>query len=289
MPHLSSDADGATAREIVVLFHASGSSARQWSQLSALLQPRFRVAAVEVHGHGEQRMWRGRGPLTLADDAALALPLLRSEGSVHLVGHSYGGAVALKIATTWPELVASVAVYEPVLFRWLRDDPGDAPILAEIVGVADAIRSALARHDGRSAARGFIDYWSGTGAWDAMPATRQDAIAARMLSVLAHFDALLDEPLAPAALERLDMPALFMTGAVTKATTARLGALLRAALPTARHEVMPEMGHMGPLTHADRLNARIARFLRPSGEPGEPWRDRARLHTPPRASPATAP
>ena len=54
---------------------------------------------------------------------------------------------------------------------------------------------------------------------------------------------------------------LFLTGARTVAVTRRLAELLRLALPHARHEVLPGMGHMGPITHAAEVNRRIVEFL----------------------------
>ncbi len=106
-------------RPTVVLLHSSASSERQWERLAELLKPRFRVRAIELHGHGEQAAWHGDGPLTLADDAAIGVPELWEADGAHIVGHSYGAAVALKVATTVPRLVHSLVAYEPVLFPYL--------------------------------------------------------------------------------------------------------------------------------------------------------------------------
>jgi pimeloyl-ACP methyl ester carboxylesterase len=115
----------ATRTASVVTLHASASSARQWQPLAAALAPRFRVHAIDLHGHGERSPWRGARALSLADEAALVAPVLSREGDVHLVGHSYGGAVALKVASMYPQHVRSVTVYEPVMFRWLVGGAGD--------------------------------------------------------------------------------------------------------------------------------------------------------------------
>ena len=64
------------------------------------------MRAIEFHGHGEQPAWRGNAPMTLADEAALAIPALEEAGGAHVIGHSYGGAVALKLATMRPRLGA---------------------------------------------------------------------------------------------------------------------------------------------------------------------------------------
>ncbi len=183
----------------IVLLHSSASSARQWDRLAEVLKPQFRVRAIEVHGHGEQQAWRGDAPLTLADEAALALPVLEEAGPVHVVGHSYGAAVAVKLATMYPKSVRSLVAYEPVLFRFLFDDVAHHPAAQDVVAVADAMREQLAAGDNRSAAQTFVDFWSGAGAWDSLPDGKQASIAARMHAVLQHFDALFHEPLQRAA------------------------------------------------------------------------------------------
>ena len=245
----------------VVLLHSSASSARQWDRLAELLKPRFRVRAIEVHGHGEQQAWRGDTRLALADEAALAVPALEDAGPVHVIGHSYGAAVAIKLATMYPKSVRSLVAYEPVLFRFLFDDVAHHLAAQDVVAVADAMREQLATGENHSAAQTFIDFWSGAGAWNSLPEGKRASIAARMPAVLQQFDALFHEPLQRAQLALLRMPMLFISGARTVAVARAIAELLRPALPCARHEVLPAMGHMGPITHATAVNQRLVEFL----------------------------
>ena len=261
---------------MVVLLHSSASSARQWDRLAETLAPRFRVRAIDLHGHGEQAAWSGNRPLTLADEAALAASLLEENGGVHLVGHSYGAAVALKLATIYPESVRSVAAYEPVLFRWLIDDVAHQQRAQEVIAVATSMRDELAGDREASAARRFIDFWSGAGAWNSMPAGKQSSIATCMRAVLQQFDALFYEPLQPAQLALLSMPMLFIGGTHTVNVTRRIVEVLRMTLPRAQHTLLQAMGHMGPVTHASEVNRTLLEFLEAQSAPGlqradRPW------------------
>ena len=177
-------------RETVVLLHSSAASARQWDALIAALSGRYLVRAIDLHGHGAGPAWHGRTPFTLADDAALVAPLLVDAGSAHLVGHSYGGAVALKLATLQPRRVKSIVAYEPVLFRTLfKEDSWGLPA-RDVRAIADLIRDCLRIGKPIEAARRFVDFWSGRGGFDRMAPARQRAIAERMGTVLLHFEAL---------------------------------------------------------------------------------------------------
>ena len=246
---------------MVVLLHSSARSARQWDRLAETLKPRFRVRAIEFHGHGERAGWRGAAPLTLADEAALAVPLLEEAGGAHVVGHSYGAAVALKLTTMYPKLVRSLVAYEPVLFRLLFDDIAHQQPVQDLVAVADSMRDRIASHQEHSAAQRFVDFWSGGGAWESLSSGKQTSIAARMRAVIQHFDALFREPLRLAQLAILKMPMMFTSGTHTVAVTRRIAELLRLTLPQAQHEVLHGMGHMGPITHAAEVNRRLVEFL----------------------------
>jgi pimeloyl-ACP methyl ester carboxylesterase len=256
-PHVRTSGDGAP----VVLLHSSASSGRQWDGLIAALGVSYRTQAVDLHGHGGTRPWPQSRPMQLDDDIALVHPLLRAAGGVHLVGHSYGGALALKIAALHPERVRSVVVYEPVLFRLLFDYRPRDPAANEVLIVAESIRTRLALGQAESAAERFVDFWSGAGAWAALSAPRQQLIMARMPTVAAHFGALFTDSLDLDAVSRLPMPVLCLTGAKTRAATRRIGELLRYALPRAAHRMLDDLGHMGPVTHAAAVNALIGRFL----------------------------
>ncbi|HSV71862.1 MAG TPA: alpha/beta hydrolase [Methylibium sp.] len=244
------------SRGTVVLLHASASSARQWQALADALAPHWQVHAIDFHGHGARPDRGTDAAPTLDADAALVAPLLGR--GAHLVGHSYGAAIALKLAHQQPQRVRSVLAYEPVLFGLLRDDPA---ALRETSAVAAAMRERLAAGDALAAGKRFIDHWSGDGAWAALPAARQHGSAARMATIARQFDALYGEPLAAADLARLPMPLLLLNGSRTLPVARRIVDAVLAARPRSGHAVLPGLGHMGPITHADAFNRRVLAFL----------------------------
>jgi pimeloyl-ACP methyl ester carboxylesterase len=261
MIHVKPNIRTTGAGPTVILLHASGSSGSQWDTLVGRLQSRFRLQTVDFHGHGGTPAWNGSRPLAIDDDAALATPLLAAAGGAHLVGHSYGGAVALKLARLYPQLVHSVAVYEPVSFRLLFDYNPRQPAAREVMIVAAKIQTNLLVGRIDRAAAHFIDYWSGEGTWEAMPISRRHMVVSRMPSITPHFSALFSDALRRSELARRPMPVLCLTGARTRASTRRIGELLRLAMPGATHEMLAGMGHMGPVTHAGAVTARLAGWL----------------------------
>lgn len=253
-----SAAANAGERPVVVLLHASGSSARQWDALAQALQPRFAVHAIDLLGHGRQP---GKPGATVHDEAALVQPLLQAAGAVHLVGHSYGGAVAMHLAAAQPARVLSLAVYEPVLFGLLAEHEPWSPAAREAFALAEAMRGLVGAGESAVAAARFIDYWSGAGTWAAMAPARRESIATRMPFIVQHFETLYREPLPARTLARLGMPLLCLRGGRSTPAALRVAALLQVLMPQARHELVAEAGHMGPLTHAAEVNPRLLAFL----------------------------
>lgn len=199
----------------------------------------------------------------------------RLDEPVHLVGHSYGGAVALHVARTRPERVRSLTLVEPSAFHLLRDgDEADGAALAEIVDVAVDVRLALAYGELADGFGRFVDYWTGPGSWAAMPAEKRAAFAPQLARIALDFDALLGDPAGLEDVRGLDLPTLIVQGGATRLPSRRICERLRETLPEARFEMVPGAGHMLPITHREPVNALIAAHIQRNSETGE---DHARL------------
>ena len=107
--------------EPVLLIHCSSASSAEWDSLRDALDEDFRVIAPDQWGCGESDPWTGQGEFNLAREAAPILDITGRIGTaVHLVGHSYGGGVALRLARERPELIRSLTLIEPSVFHLLR-------------------------------------------------------------------------------------------------------------------------------------------------------------------------
>jgi pimeloyl-ACP methyl ester carboxylesterase len=246
----------------VICLHSSASSARQWAPLQEALGAAFRTVAPDLLGYGAEEKWASERPLSLDDEARQIEPLIVAEADgVHLVGHSYGGAVALHLAMRNPGRVKSVSLYEPVLFNLLHEDLASRAAAVEISAVRIAVRRAVYSGRAEQAAQMFADYWSGPGAWGALPAKRRQPIVARMRKVDAEFDAVFYNATSLFAYRRLAMPVLAMIGETTRRPPRRILDLLGTVLPDVARREIAGAGHLGPLTHAEEVNARIRAFL----------------------------
>lgn len=239
----------------VVLLHSSGASGAQWRALAERLAKRYRVFTPDLCGYGTAAPWSGSEPFRLAHEARIVHDLVQSIGEpVHLLGHSYGGAVALHFARLNGALVRSLALVEPVAFHLLDDR-------AEIEAVAGKVARAVACGDFVGGFGAFVEYWSGPGSWDALPAAKRAAMAARLPKVAMEFHAVLSEVADMDAYREINNPTLIVRGALSPRPTRRICELLAQALPEARLVTLEGAGHMAPLTHADQVNDLVAGHL----------------------------
>lgn len=92
--------------EPLVLVHGLGGSAANWLALAPLLLPGRRVIVPELPGHGgSEALPAGASLNAFADSVASLL-----DGPSAVVGHSLGGAIALRLAIRRPELVRALVL-----------------------------------------------------------------------------------------------------------------------------------------------------------------------------------
>ena len=248
----------------VIALHCSGGGASQWCHLAEALGRRYEVAAPEHYGAQDTGPWGGEHAFTLDDEAVRSIALIDrcDDDKVHLVGHGYGGGVALNIALARPDRIASMVLYEPSAFHLLRHlgERGAEPY-AEITGVARDICQGVVTGDYRGAVAAFVDYWNGPGAWNALRPALQSALIRWAPKGPLDFRALIDDPTPADAYRRLPFPVLILRGEHAPSPTRTIAEGLTELLPASRLVVIAGAGHMGPLTHTPEVCALIVKHI----------------------------
>ena len=244
----------------VIALHCSLGSGRQWARLAEQLGSHYRVIAPDISGYGSQHRDRD-WPNSLAQEVGwLRDSLTEAAGPIHLVGHSYGGAIAFKIATDSPfaDRVRSLTLIEPVLPTLLCDDPADRRLHDRFAELSQAIYKDLWRGLFLEAVAKFTEFWNGSGPPEAIPASARLRMLEHAEKIAFDFRAILGEENVATAAATLRVPTLLFSGGLspylTQRTVARLAAIIAGA--EARH--LPTAGHMLPLTHAAVINPDIA-------------------------------
>ena len=259
-------------RTRVIALHCSGAGASQWANFTAALGDDYEVFAPEHYGSAMTGPWTGEHAFTIADEAIRTIKLIDStKEKVHLVGHSYGGGVALHVALTRPDKIASMALYEPSAFHLLRQ-MGEIGrnAFGEIASVAQQVSEGVLSGDYRSSLACFVDYWNGPGTWDAMRPSAQGALIRWAPMGPLEFRALMDDSTSANAYCQLSFPVLIMRGQYAPLPTRVIAQALPDLLPLTRSVVIENAGHMGPLTHAAAVSTRLVAHIAAAERPELP-------------------
>jgi pimeloyl-ACP methyl ester carboxylesterase len=251
---------------MILLLHSSGSSPRQWSGLVERLRARHRIEAPALIGHDGHPGWRGARPSLTAEVEEL-LATISFDEPVHVVGHSYGAAVAVKVALSGLIDVRSLTVYEPSLFGFLEESTVRYEASESPIEVGHAICDTLAIGRADEAARTYVDYWSERGTYAGFTEGQRSRLAARMDVVGACFHALFNDDSRPRDLHRMSMPALVMSGTRSPRPSQDLCDMVAGSLAGGRHHRFDGLQHMAPVTHGSRVFPVIEEFIEQVSRP----------------------
>lgn len=245
-------------KQTVLMIHSGGFTSRQWRKLAAELAPRFRVLAPDLLGYGDAGAWPDGEPFHFRQDLALLESLLDGEPA-HLVGHSYGGFLALQLALQRLELVRSIAAYEPVAFGVL-DEVEDADARLALGTVRRQWEPDAGGTD-EAWLREFVEWWNGAGAWERLGEETRNAFRAVGWKLFQEVMTLAAAETDRATYATISVPTLLLGGERSPLTERRVLERLGALLPRATVRLLPGAGHMGPITHTPIVNEAIAAHL----------------------------
>jgi pimeloyl-ACP methyl ester carboxylesterase len=130
---------GDPARPAVLMIHGTTSHLEEFEvSLGPQLADDFHLVAYDRPGMGRSTH-RPAGAASLALQAQAAADVIRAENLQRpvIVGHSYGAAVALRVALDHPELVSGVVLLAPATHPWDGSAPGfyklqAAPVIGDV-------------------------------------------------------------------------------------------------------------------------------------------------------------
>lgn len=240
----------------VVLLHSTGMSSKQWKRLAARLAPRHRVLLPELLGYGESSPWPRDQPFHWHLDVLGVEALLDSlDEPAHLIGHSYGGLVALSTALHRPRAVRSLSLVEPVAYGVLHAE-SDGPTLRALDGQPfDA--AALPQTPGADDVwlRWFVDYWNGPGAWDTLPERARASFLATAAVCYGEVRTLLEDRTPAEVWATIRAPTRLVRGERSPEGARRVAEILSQAIPGATLHDIAGAGHMSPITHEPEVSA----------------------------------
>jgi pimeloyl-ACP methyl ester carboxylesterase len=235
-----SEEAGAPDAPLVALVHGTMDRSAGLLRLSRRLDADARVLRYDRRGYGRSRPHAGPfGADAQVDD----LEALVAGRRVVVMGHSYGGNVALALAARRPELVAGVVVYETPM-SWLDWWPSTT-----------AGGAALAGDDPADAAERFMRRLVGDEKWQRLPPGTRAARREEGIAMVGELTDLRER--APWDADDVRVPVVAMYGE-HGAPHHRAGMEhLVSALASCRAVQVDGARHFGPNTHADAVAATV--------------------------------
>ena len=245
--------------EAMMLIHGWLGNLRMWDLLAQTLAHNHRVIRCDMRGFGRSTTQRVK--FAYWEDVAALLLHLKVDRA-HVVGHSYGGSIALDLALAQPACVAT---------------------LSSIAGGISGFRPNLNRAEDNVPWNDLNHLWTAK-KWDDLaeletqiwvdgwgqPTTRVDRSIRENVKgdVLATYRAEneegLPQPLEPPAADRLRelrLPVLVMIGSLDEARSRATAAHLSASVTDVRSVDVPEVAHMIQLEACERVSEELQDFI----------------------------
>lgn len=221
---------------------------------------RDRYQLIQYHRRGYAGSAPVSGPLSIAEQAADCAGLLSAlrVGPAHVVGHSYGGIIALQLAADRPDVVRTLALLEPAALFLV-------PAVEALMASHAPIVEAYQRGERRAAVVGFHQGFWGSEAESMLESLVPGSIAQATADADTFFQVEIPAQQAwnftPEQAARIVVPVLFVMGEQTWPIFGEVHALVHRWLPETRDVVIPGATHVFHVEHPGATARALAAFL----------------------------
>ncbi|WP_207063200.1 alpha/beta fold hydrolase [Motiliproteus sp. SC1-56] len=243
-PYVEQSGQGAP----MVFIHGSFANTATWRKIVTRLAPHRHCIAINLPGHGGT-----------ADPGDFAAPDINTELAliervvteltdqpIHLVGHSYGGVVALAQALKGNLPLSALTLFEPVA-AWVLDAVGDPRARDVAQFVAGYRRDSAA--EVADAWGQVLEFWGGPGAFDALPEHVRPALSKLARNNLRHWDICTRGDYDADAITRLAVPTRVVWGSESHPAAQAIGHHLHRLIPDSRQAVIEGASHFMVTSH----------------------------------------
>jgi pimeloyl-ACP methyl ester carboxylesterase len=240
--------------EPLALVHGSWTNATGWELVVPGLAESFRVLVYDRRGHSRSERPDTQGSADEDGDDLAALLEALELAPAHVVANSYGGNIALRLATRRPDVFRSLSCHEPPLWRLLEGDPESQAILQQGARSVHAVGRRIAEGDHEGAARQFVEEVAfGPGAWE-------NELPPEVRAIMVHnAPTFLDELQDPGqlgidetALARLEVPARLTEGSESPPVFPRVNQRVAELIPAVTRETIEGAAHVPQLQTPER-------------------------------------
>ena len=238
---------GDTDRPALAL-HCMMASGRYWGAIAERLEGRVDLRGFDMPGHGRSDSWQPEPDSPDYHTAVTRIAASFIDRPVDLIGHSMGATVALRIAIAAPEAIRSLTLIEPVLFA-------AAPAALVADQPDNDLERLIAEDRDEEATRRFLGTW-GVQSYDTLPEEMKTRMRSCVRLVAACTPDLMHDRanlLRDGGLEAIAAPVLLISGEQSPPSIHAIAETLASRLPDVGRAIVPDAGHMAPITHPDKV------------------------------------
>jgi pimeloyl-ACP methyl ester carboxylesterase len=242
----------------LLLVPGSCSTGAAWRPVIAAWQNRFRCVTTSLPGYGKSAERRSAADPSIARNAeAVEAVAAKAGGRVHLIGHSFGGLVALAVALRNKVALASLTMLEAPAVEVLREEEAHYRAFRRMTDFYFA-DFALGNPE---AIETMVDFYGGSGTFSAWPPkVRAYAMATTPVNILDWASAY-GFPLPAARLAAIDIPVLVVRGGESPKAMQCVAALLHERIAGSALATLDGAAHFMIATHAGEVASLIARHV----------------------------
>jgi len=245
----------------VVFVHGGFSDYRCWESQVQAFSKNYRAISYSMRYHYPNRWGKDGSDYALpvhTKDLAALIEFLNASPA-HIVGHSYGGRIALHLARDRPDLVRTLTLAEPALISWLQQTPDGPALVADLKNnYFEPATKAIENGNLELAIKLFVVGIGGAGCFEKLP---NDVRRRYMDNIRVQAIPSSSAPFTREDAGRISAPVLLLSGELTTRVSRMVVDELGKCLPYAEREEVPGASHLMTVFNSDSFNRMTASFI----------------------------